>query len=140
MVKLTWWVPLMKLDLLTISEYTPVFIMIRVTQSSLLCCVWWTTFLFCPVSFGHYIVCPSYIYIFWLSLLQTVLTRNEIALVVLNNNHSLSICTMTMSIVDENPRSKFWNFVIFEDLKVRIYIQYTYMYIVGKYKIYLYEL
>ena len=74
-------VPLVEQELLTLSEYfssPTVFSGIRVTRSLALCVCFVDRYLSnCTFSFGHYVVCSSSIYGFWLPLwyLQTRLIK-----------------------------------------------------------------
>ena len=69
---LTWWVPLVEQELLTLPEHvssSPVFSGVRVTLSLVICvCFVDRCLSFCTFSFGRCIVCPSSIYRFWLPL------------------------------------------------------------------------
>jgi len=76
--RLTWQVPLVEQELLTLPEYLsspPIFSGIRVTRSLVLCvCFVDRCLSFCLFSFGHCFVCSSSIYRFCLPLwyLQTL--------------------------------------------------------------------
>jgi hypothetical protein len=78
--RLTWRVPLVEQELLTLPEHMSspsVFSGIHVTRSLVLCvCFVDRCLSFCTFSFGHCVVCSSSIYGFWLPLwyLQTLLT------------------------------------------------------------------
>jgi hypothetical protein len=78
-IRLTPRVPLVKQDLLTLTEHlsSPVVLNgVRVTLSLVLCVCFVNRCLsFCAFSFGHCVICPSSIYRFWLPLwyLQTLL-------------------------------------------------------------------
>ena len=77
--RLTRRVPLMEQELQTFLEHMsshPVFSGVRVTRSLILCVYFVDRCLsFCTFSFGHWVVCSSSIYRFWLPLwyLQTLL-------------------------------------------------------------------
>ena len=77
--RLTQRVPLVEQELHTLPEHmssSPVFSGVRVTRSLDLCvCFVDRCLSFCTFSFGHYVVCSSSIYGFWLPLwyLQTLL-------------------------------------------------------------------
>ena len=79
--RLTWWVPLVEQELLTLPEHLsspPVFSGVRVTRSLVLyVCFVDRCLPFCTFSFGHCVVCSSSIYRFWFPLwyLQTLLKR-----------------------------------------------------------------
>ena len=79
--RLTRRVPLVEQELLTLPEHMsspPVFSGIRVTRSlALFVCFVDCCLPFCTCSFGHYVVCSSSIYGFWLPLwyLQTLLNK-----------------------------------------------------------------
>ena len=79
--RLTWWVPLVEQELLTLPEHLsspPVFSMVRVTRSLVLyVCFVDRCLSFCTFSFGHCVVCSSSIYGFWLPLwyLQTLFIK-----------------------------------------------------------------
>jgi hypothetical protein len=70
--RLTWRVPLVEQDLLTLSEHLrlpPVFSGVRVARSFVLCvCFVDRCLSFCTVSFGNCVVCSSLIYGIWLPL------------------------------------------------------------------------
>ena len=70
--RLTWWVPLVEQELLTLPEHLsspPVFSMVRVTRSLVLyVCFVDRCLSFCTFSFGHCVVCSSSIYRFWLPI------------------------------------------------------------------------
>ena len=70
--RLTWWVPLVEQELLTLPEHMsspPVFSEVRVTRSFVLCvCFVDRCLFFCTFSFDHCFVCFSSIYKFWLPL------------------------------------------------------------------------
>ena len=80
--RLTWRVPLVEQDLLTLSEHLrlpPVFSGVRVARSFVLCvCFVDRCLSFCTVSFGNCVVCSSLIYGIWLALwyLQALLVFN----------------------------------------------------------------
>ena len=66
--RVTQWVPLLKQELLTLSEsseFTNGFSGVRDTQSLVFCVVLCRLFICCPFSLSHCIFCPS-IYYFWL--------------------------------------------------------------------------
>jgi len=74
--RLTWWVPLVKQELLPLPEHVsspPVFSGVHVTRSAVLCVCCLS---FCTFCFGHCVVCTSSIYRFSLPLwyLQTPFT------------------------------------------------------------------
>ena len=77
--RLTRWAPLVEQEPLTLPKHLSspsVFSGVRVTRSLVLCvCFVDRCFFFCTFSFGHYVVCSSSIYWFWLPLwyLQTIL-------------------------------------------------------------------
>jgi hypothetical protein len=77
--RLTRRVPLVEQELPTIPEHLsspPVFSMVRVTRSLVLCVCFVYRLSFCTFSFGHCVVCSTSRYRFWLSFwyLQTLLT------------------------------------------------------------------
>jgi hypothetical protein len=82
---------LVEQDLLTFPEYLsspPVFSWVRVTRSVILCvCFVDRCLSFCPFSFGHFVVCPSSIYGFWLPFGIFKLILNNCASVLLNHNY-----------------------------------------------------
>ena len=84
--RLTWRVPLVERELLTIPEQMrslPVFSGVRVTRSLLIYICFVDRWLsFCTFSFGHYVVCSSSIYGFCLPLwyLQTLLVWKHLVL------------------------------------------------------------
>ena len=80
--RLTWQVPLVGQELLTLPEHLsslPLFSGVRATRSLVLCvCFVDHCLSFCTFSFGHCVVCSSSIYRFWLPLwyLQTLLNNS----------------------------------------------------------------
>ena len=78
--RLTQQVSLVEQELPEHPSSPPVFSGVRVTRSLVLCvCLVDRCLSFCTFSFGHCVVCPSSIYVFWLPLwdLQTLFTTRR---------------------------------------------------------------